>query len=77
MSYTRITVPLSREELNALRDAADREYRHPRDQARYLVRQALGLADKPPDAGKHNGAGTALGSSTGAAVTTLQAPSKY
>lgn len=73
MSYSRITVPLSREELNALREAADRDYRHPRDQARYLVRQALGLTDKPPSEGKHNGAGTALGSSTGAAVVTVQA----
>ena len=73
MSCTRITVPLSREELNALRDAADREYRHPRDQARYLVRQALGLAE--PNGEKHNGAVTALGSDTGAAVLTLQAPS--
>ena len=64
MSYTRIVVPLSREELNALRDAADREYRHPRDQARYLVRQALGLTDSE---GKYNGAGVRQ-DMTGAAV---------
>jgi len=72
MSYTRITVPLSREELNALRDAADREYRHPRDQARYLVRQALGLAEKPPAAEKHNGAAQAVTGNCGAAVLTVQ-----
>jgi len=72
MSYTRITVPLSREELNALRDAADREYRHPRDQARYLVRQALGLADKPPNVEKYSSAGVRQ-DKTGAAVTAFQA----
>lgn len=68
MSYTRITVPLSREELNALRDAADREYRHPRDQARYLVRQALGLTSEE----KHNGAAQAVTGNCGAAVMTVQ-----
>lgn len=73
MSYTRIVVPLSREELNALRDAADREYRHPRDQARYLVRQALGLTEKLPNGEKHNGAAHVCETGSGAAVTTIQA----
>ena len=41
--YTRITVPLSQAEFVALRDKAEREYRHPRDHARYLLREALGL----------------------------------
>jgi hypothetical protein len=59
--------------LNALRDAADREYRHPRDQARYLVRQALGLADKPPNAEKHNGAALGSLAGSGAVMTTVQA----
>jgi len=44
--YTRITVPLSKDEFNALREISDREYRHPRDQARHLLRCALGL-DSP------------------------------
>ncbi len=41
--YTRITVPLSKDEFVALRDTAGSEYRHPRDHARYLLRAALGL----------------------------------
>ena len=73
MSYRTITIVLSDSEINALRKSAEMELRRPRDQARYLVRQALGLADKPPSAENHNGAGTALGSSTGAAVVTVQA----
>ncbi len=73
MSYRTMTIVLSDDEVNALRRSAEVDLRRPRDQARYLVRQALGLVDKPPNEGKHNGAGTALGSSTGAAVTTLQA----
>jgi hypothetical protein len=39
--YTRITVPLSQDEFYALRDVALREYRHPREQARYLLRRFL------------------------------------
>ena len=46
--YRRITVSLDRAEFLALRDEADRNLRHPRDQARYFVRSALGLADPPP-----------------------------
>ncbi len=41
--YTRITVPLSKDEFVALRDTAGSEYRHPRDHARFLLRAALGL----------------------------------
>ena len=44
--FTRITVPLGKDEFFALRENADREYRHPREQARYLLRLALGL-DNP------------------------------
>lgn len=43
--YTRITVPLGKDEFQALRESSDREYRHPREQARYLLRLALGLTD--------------------------------
>lgn len=39
--YTRITVPLSKDEFEALRDAASREYRHPREQARFILHQVL------------------------------------
>ena len=60
--YTRITVPLSREEFDALAYAAGSGYRHPRDQARYLLRGALGLSGPPPPVtGSKNG-------ETGAAV---------
>ena len=43
--FTRIIVPLGKDEFQALRELSAREYRHPRDQARYLLRQALGLTD--------------------------------
>lgn len=47
--FTRIQVPLSREEYLALYQAAERDYRHPRDQARAILRAVL-LGDKagPP-----------------------------
>ena len=47
-STSRITVSLSRAELEALIRNAQRDYRHPRDQARYLLRRAL-LGEQPPD----------------------------
>lgn len=47
-STSRITVSLSRAELEALISNAQRDYRHPRDQARYLLRRAL-LGEQPPD----------------------------
>lgn len=43
MQMTRITVPVTIEEREALRALAQRELRDPRDHARYLLRQALGL----------------------------------
>ena len=45
---TRITIPVSPDEVAALRQAADRDFRHPRDQARFLLRYALGLATEAP-----------------------------
>lgn len=39
--HARIQVPLSREEYLALYQAAEREYRHPRDQARAILRAVL------------------------------------
>lgn len=65
--YRRITVPLGRDEWQRLTTAADQEYRHPRDQARFILRQALGLAEKPPAAEKHNGAAQAVTGNCGAA----------
>ena len=41
--YRRIHVPLSKEEFVTLQGAASNDLRHPRDQARYLLRAALGL----------------------------------
>lgn len=50
-TFTRITVPLSKDEFTALRDAAGQEYRHPREHARWLLRQALlaatGMQSRP------------------------------
>ncbi len=39
----RVTVPLTEDECNALRRLANAELRDPREQARYLLRAALGL----------------------------------
>lgn len=41
-----VNVPMERYELEALVAAAQRDLRHPRDQARYLLRVAL-LGDQP------------------------------
>lgn len=43
-----INVPLEQTELEALVATARLELRHPRDQARYLLRRAL-LGEQPPD----------------------------
>jgi hypothetical protein len=54
-----IEVPLEGPLFDALIVAAKRDYRHPREQARYLLRSAL-LGDRagpePPETKKHNGA---------------------
>lgn len=71
MSYRTMTIVLSEDEVNALRRSAEVDLRRPRDQARYLVRQALGLAEKPATATKHNGAEVRQ-DITGAAVLTVQ-----
>lgn len=44
---TSINVPLEQAEVDALRRVAANELRHPRDQARYLLRVGLGLAAPP------------------------------
>lgn len=43
--YAGVNVRLSREEFERLAHTANRDLRHPRDQARYLLRLALGLTD--------------------------------
>lgn len=43
-----INVPLEKSELEALIATARLELRHPRDQARYLLRRAL-MGEQPPD----------------------------
>jgi len=57
--FTRIQVPLGRDEYAALLKAAMSDYRHPRDQARAILRAAL-LGNQPdsdgPNMEKHNGA---------------------
>ena len=47
--HTRITVALSRDEFEALRETALKAYRHPRDQARYILRSVLLGAALPTD----------------------------
>lgn len=50
---TRITVPLGEDERDALVCSASNHFRRPRDQARYLLRLALGL-DEPHEATAEN-----------------------
>ena len=64
----KVILPLTEDEWRALCANARSVDRTPKLQARHLLKAALGLTNGE----KHNGAGTALGSSTGAAVT-LQA----
>ena len=45
MEMTRISVPATVEEREELIASAQRALRHPRDHARYLLRQALGLTN--------------------------------
>jgi plasmid stability protein len=74
MSYARLNIPLSDMELQALRAAAQKDLRHPKDQARYLLRRAL-LGEQPPDPpaatipGMTNGAAQ-VSQTRGAALTT-------
>lgn len=69
-----INVPLERSELEALIATARLELRHPRDQARYLLRRAL-MGEQPPDtppapiAPMTNGA--AVSQANGAALATV------
>ena len=44
-NYSKVTVRLTPRERAALVESAQRALRAPRDQARYLLRQALGLTD--------------------------------
>ena len=43
MEMTRISVPMTIEEREMLRRIAQQELRDPRDHARYIIRNALGL----------------------------------
>jgi hypothetical protein len=49
----RIYIPLAAEEMDALRSSAQSHYRHPRDQARYLLRKML-LGEPPAEATSTN-----------------------
>jgi len=57
-TLTRINVPLSDEEAQAIIKMAEAQYRHPREQARYLLREALihhGLLNAANAPSKENG----------------------
>ena len=56
MQMTRISIPVSVAERDALLVNAERNLRHPRDQARHLLRCALGLENPT----QHESAGTTL-----------------
>ena len=64
MKMTRISIPVSVDERDALLMNAERNLRHPRDQARHLLRCALGL-DNP---NKHENAVPTYQGSDGALV---------
>lgn len=65
MTYTRITIPLTFEEREALAKAASADLRTPRDQVRYLVRVGLGMTSPQ----KHESA--AVRQDTGGAIVTM------
>lgn len=62
MSDSRIYVRLSKEEFDALYNAAMQDYRKPADQARHILRTAL------IDQRKHNDAALTFGETRGAVV---------
>ena len=64
----RVTVPLSKQEFVALSLAAQGDYRNPRDQARYMLRAALGLHDDPVEYQEMHNGGASLSQGTRAAV---------
>ena len=64
----RITIPMSLEERERLYQAAQLDLRHPRDQARYLLRLGLGLAAATNEPNKHNCAVSPFQSGDGAIV---------
>ena len=55
MDYKRITIPLSSQEQERLRETARKNYRNPRQQARLILLQALGMADTPDPPRKNEG----------------------
>lgn len=75
MTVTRISIPVSQEEVEALITLAQRELRHPRDQARLMLRMGLGLSvgGEPPNSSKtkNDGAVDLLADDNGAASTAL------
>lgn len=70
--FIRIQVPLGSDEYAALLKAAKSEYRHPRDQARAILRVAL-LGNQPDGAimEKHNDAVRPLAREHGAVAATV------
>lgn len=63
--YRSINIRLDQSELDALVAAAESELRNPRDQARLILRNALGMND--PE--KHNGAAHAMTGERGTVVS--------
>lgn len=64
MMYERLTVNISKAEMDALRAIAQRELRRPRDQARLMLREALesAVGPAPPNTNmKKNDAASVVG----------------
>lgn len=68
--YTRITVPLSYNEFVALSQSAQCDLRHPRDQARHILRQALGLTETEQESKRDNAGATGNQPHTGIVTVT-------
>ena len=67
LKLTRIQVPLSHDEALALYRVAEQEYRHPRDQARAILRDALLGSRAGPMLGENEIEGSAVVVETGGA----------
>jgi hypothetical protein len=65
---TKIYVPITDEEFVMLSQKAFRNCRHPREQARHFIRQALGLVDDGPSLETNNRHAVTLTETTSKAV---------
>lgn len=68
MTYNKMTLVLTEDEMRELRKLASKNLRRPRDQVRYMVQTATGLT---PGTNKNDCTGQVYEATTGAIVATL------